>query len=62
LAVLGFGFLTTAGDPGFGAAIAAGVMNMYGPHAPAIADALTARLAHDPGLPNFLIVAARRAA
>lgn len=51
VAVLDFGFLTTAGDPRFDAAIAAAVMNMYGPHAPAIAAALTARLAHDLGYP-----------
>ena len=47
LAVLDFGFLTTAGDPRLDAAIAASVMNMYGPHAPAITDAFTAQLADD---------------
>ena len=47
LAVLDFGFLTTAGDPRLDAAIAANVMNMYGPHAPAITSVLTAQLAHD---------------
>lgn len=51
VAVLDFGFLTTAGDPRLDAAIAASVMNMYGPHAPAITDALTARLAGDLGYP-----------
>jgi aminoglycoside phosphotransferase (APT) family kinase protein len=51
VAVLDFGFLTTAGDPRLDAAIAACVMNMYGPHAPAITDALTARLARDLGYP-----------
>jgi aminoglycoside phosphotransferase (APT) family kinase protein len=45
LAVLDFGFLTTAGDPRFDAAIAAAVMNMYGPHAPAIVAELTRRIA-----------------
>lgn len=47
LAVLDFGFLTTAGDPRLDAAIAASVMNMYGPHAPAITESMTARLAAD---------------
>jgi aminoglycoside phosphotransferase (APT) family kinase protein len=51
LAVLDFGFLTTAGDPRLDAAIAASVMNMYGPHAPAITSSLTAQLAHDLGYP-----------
>jgi aminoglycoside phosphotransferase (APT) family kinase protein len=46
-----FGFLTTAGDPRLDAAIAASVMNMYGPHAPAITEALTAQVAHDLGYP-----------
>jgi aminoglycoside phosphotransferase (APT) family kinase protein len=40
LAVLDFGFLTTAGDPRLDAAITATVMNMYGPHAPAITQDL----------------------
>ena len=51
VAVLDFGFLTTAGDPRLDAAIAASVMNMYGPHAPAITDAMTAKLARDLGYP-----------
>jgi hypothetical protein len=51
LAVLDFGFLTTAGDPGLDAAIAASILNMYGPHAAAITRALTVQLAHDLGYP-----------
>jgi aminoglycoside phosphotransferase (APT) family kinase protein len=51
LAVLDFGFLTTAGDPRFDAAITASVMNMYGPHASAITRDLTARFARDLGYP-----------
>jgi hypothetical protein len=51
LAVLDFGFLTTAGDPRLDAAIAAAIMNMYGPHAPAITAALTARIAADLNYP-----------
>jgi aminoglycoside phosphotransferase (APT) family kinase protein len=47
VAVLDFGFLTTAGDPRLDAAIAASVMNMYGSYAPAITDALTAQVAQD---------------
>ena len=46
-AVLDFGFLTTAGDPRLDAAIAASVMNMYGPYAPAITEAVTAQVAQD---------------
>jgi aminoglycoside phosphotransferase (APT) family kinase protein len=49
LAILDFGFFTTAGDPRLDGAIAAAIMNMYGPHAPAITDQLTARLAADFG-------------
>jgi len=51
LAVLDFGFLTTAGDPMFDAAIAANLMNMYAPHAPAIARDLTANAAASLGYP-----------
>jgi hypothetical protein len=51
VAVLDFGFLTTAGDPRLDAAIAASVMNMYGPYAPAIANALTRQAAEDLGYP-----------
>jgi aminoglycoside phosphotransferase (APT) family kinase protein len=51
LALLDFGFFTTAGDPRLDAAIAAAIMNMYGPHAPTITDALTARTAADLGYP-----------
>jgi hypothetical protein len=49
LAVLDFGFLTTAGDPRLDAAITASVMNMYGPHALAITRDLTARFARELG-------------
>ena len=51
VAVLDFGFLTTAGDPRLDAAIAASVLNMYGPYAPAITEALTAQAAQDLGYP-----------
>jgi aminoglycoside phosphotransferase (APT) family kinase protein len=51
VAVLDFGFLTTAGDPRLDAAIAVSVLNMYGPYAPAITDALTAQAAQDLGYP-----------
>jgi hypothetical protein len=44
-AVLDFGFLSGAGDPRFDAAVTAGIMNMYGPHAAAITESLTERLA-----------------
>ena len=56
LAVLDFGFLTTAGDPRLDAAIAANVMNMYGPHAPAITSVLTAQFAHDLDYPADVLL------
>jgi aminoglycoside phosphotransferase (APT) family kinase protein len=49
LAVLDFGFLTTAGDPRFDAAVAANIMNMYSPHSLSIARELTARVATELG-------------
>jgi Phosphotransferase enzyme family len=45
VAMLDFGFMTTSGDPRFDAAVTAGVMNMYGPHARRITASLTAELA-----------------
>jgi hypothetical protein len=56
LAVLDFGFLTTAGDPRLDAAVAASIMNMYGPHAPAITEALTTRVALDLGYPADVLL------
>jgi len=51
LAVLDFGFLTTAGDPRLDAAITASVMNMYGRHALSITRDLTARISDDLSYP-----------
>ena len=51
VAVLDFGFLTTAGDPRLDAAITAAVMDMYGPHAGAITGTLTRRFAAELGCP-----------
>jgi hypothetical protein len=52
VAVLDFGFFTTAGDPAFEAAVTAAVWDMYGPHAEAHTDELTrifaAELHHSP--------------
>ena len=56
LAVLDFGFLTTAGDPRLDAAIAASIMNMYGPHALSITEALTAQVARDLGYPAEVLL------
>jgi aminoglycoside phosphotransferase (APT) family kinase protein len=56
LAVLDFGFLTTAGDPRLDAAITASIMNMYGPHAPSITRDLTARISDDLGYPAEALV------
>jgi aminoglycoside phosphotransferase (APT) family kinase protein len=56
LAVLDFGFLTTAGDPQLDAAITASVMNMYGPHALSITRQLTTRFARDLGYPAEVLL------
>jgi aminoglycoside phosphotransferase (APT) family kinase protein len=56
LAVLDFGFLTTAGDPRLDAAIAASVLNMYGPHARSITEALTEQLARDLDYPAEVLL------
>jgi aminoglycoside phosphotransferase (APT) family kinase protein len=57
LAVLDFGFLTTAGDPRLDAAITASVMNMYGPHALSITQELTARFARELRYPTEALLA-----
>jgi hypothetical protein len=44
-----FGFLSTVGDPRLDASITAVIMNMYGPHAAAIADTLTDRFVAELG-------------
>jgi aminoglycoside phosphotransferase (APT) family kinase protein len=60
-AVLDFGFLSTAGDPRLDASITAVIMNMYGPHAPAIADALTNRFAAEFAYPVEVLLVYRAA-
>ena len=47
-AVIDFGFLTTAGDPAFDAAVTASIFDMYGPAARATEARLEARLGVDP--------------
>jgi aminoglycoside phosphotransferase (APT) family kinase protein len=49
VAVLDFGFFTTAGDPAFEAAVAAAVWDMYGPHAAEHTAELTRLFAHELG-------------
>ncbi len=49
VAVLDFGFLSTAGDPTFDAAITAAITDMYGPHARAIEAQLDDTLVVDHG-------------
>lgn len=49
VAVLDFGFYTTAGDPAFEAAVTAAVWDMYGPHAAEHTAELTRFLAHELG-------------
>jgi aminoglycoside phosphotransferase (APT) family kinase protein len=57
VSVLDFGFMSTAGDPRLDAAIAAAIMNMYGPHAAAIATTLTDRFASELGYsPEALLI------
>jgi aminoglycoside phosphotransferase (APT) family kinase protein len=56
VAVLDFGFLSTAGDPLLDAAISAVIMNMYGPSAPAIGEALTDQLAAGLGYPPEVLL------
>ena len=52
-AVLDFGFLSTVGDPAFDAAVAASVLDMYGPDARRVEarvdEAVVERFGHDPG-------------
>ncbi len=56
VAVLDFGFLTTAGDARFDAAITASVMDMYGPHALGTTQDLTARIAQDLDYPHQVLL------
>ncbi|MGW1617866.1 phosphotransferase [Streptomyces sp. NPDC002172] len=49
VAVLDFGFYTTAGDPAFEAAVTAAVREMYGPHAAEHTAELTRLFAHELG-------------
>jgi aminoglycoside phosphotransferase (APT) family kinase protein len=49
LALIDFGFLTTAGDPRFDAAISAAIFDMYGTHARDVRLALTASFARELG-------------
>jgi aminoglycoside phosphotransferase (APT) family kinase protein len=60
-AVLDFGFLSTAGDLRLDASITAVIMNMYGPHAKAIADTLTDRFAAELGYPVEVLLIYRAA-
>ncbi|WP_437036996.1 phosphotransferase family protein [Streptomyces sp. enrichment culture] len=49
VAVLDFGFFTTAGDPAFDAAVTAAVCDMFGPHARRHTDGLTHLFARELG-------------
>lgn len=49
VAVLDFGFFTTAGDPAFEAAVTAAIWDMYGPHAEEHTAELTRLFAHELG-------------
>jgi serine/threonine protein kinase len=61
ISVLDFGFLSTAGDPRLDASITAGIMNMYGPHAEAIATALTDHFATELGHSSEVLLIYRAA-
>ena len=54
VALLDFGFMTTAGDPRFDAGVTAAIMSMYGAHAQHVTTTLTTelaeRLGHDPAV------------
>ena len=55
-AVLDFGFFSTAGDARFDAAVTAAIMDMYGPHAPAVTQALTHRISAELGYPIEILL------
>ncbi|WP_030234243.1 aminoglycoside phosphotransferase family protein [Streptomyces sp. NRRL S-350] len=57
VAVLDFGFYTTAGDPAFEAAVTASVYDMYGPHAEEHTEELTRLFAHELGYPPATLTA-----
>jgi len=61
VAVLDFGFLSTAGDPRLDASISAAIFNMYGPHARRIADTLTNRFCAEFGYPAEVLLLYRAA-
>ncbi|WP_215455448.1 aminoglycoside phosphotransferase family protein [Streptomyces sp. ATCC 21386] len=52
VALLDFGFCTTAGDPAFEAGVTAAVHDMYGPYAAEHTAELTALFAHELGYPS----------
>ncbi|TQF01932.1 aminoglycoside phosphotransferase family protein [Kitasatospora acidiphila] len=60
-ALLDFGFLSGAGDPAWDASIAAGIVDMYGPHAREVDDRLTHRVAREFGYPVELLLGYRAA-
>ena len=57
VAVLDFGFYTTAGDPAFEAAVTAAVWDMYGPHAEEHTAELTRLFAHELGYEPAILTA-----
>jgi aminoglycoside phosphotransferase (APT) family kinase protein len=60
-AVLDFGFLSTAGDPRFDAAMSAAIFDMYGPYAREISGRLTARISREFGYPEDVLLLYRAA-
>ncbi len=56
VAMLDFGFMTTAGDPRFDAGVTAGIMNMYGEHAERTTETLTRELARRLGYDPAILV------
>ncbi|MFF3209381.1 phosphotransferase family protein [Streptomyces sp. NPDC002886] len=61
VAVLDFGFCTTAGDPAFEAAVTAAIWDMYGPHAEEHTAELTGLFAEELGYPPATLATYRTA-
>ncbi|GAA3494635.1 hypothetical protein GCM10019016_017350 [Streptomyces prasinosporus] len=57
VAVLDFGFCTTAGDPAFEAAVTAAIWDMYGPYAEEHTEELTRLFAHEFGYARATLTA-----
>lgn len=59
LALFDFGFLSTVGDPALDASIAAGIYDMYGPHAISLDRQILKAFAHELGYTMDVLLAYR---